>query len=154
VSGQPSALVIGVGNRYRGDDGAGLEVARRIREASLPRVAVEEFEGEPVSLVDVWEGAEDVYVVDAVASGGEAGTIHRFDAIAEPPPVAFRSRGTHAFSLSDAVELARALGRLPERLVVYGIEGETFLAGTVMSPRVEAAVARLADRMVAELAER
>ena len=44
------------------------------------------------------------------------------------PPASFRS-STHAFGVGDAVELARALGRLPRRVVVYGVEGADFAAG-------------------------
>ena len=42
--------------------------------------------------------------------------------------------------LPEAVELARELDRLPRRLVVYGIEGESFEAGEGLSPAVETTV--------------
>ena len=144
-------LVIGVGNPYRSDDGAGLAAVRLIRAAALPRVDVTEIEGEPTSLIDAWGGASRVVVVDAVTSGAEPGTIHRFDAVAQPPPPPFRHRGTHAFSVADVVELARAVDRLPDRLVVFGIEGAEFGAGLGLSPGVEAAVRATATRVVEEL---
>jgi hydrogenase maturation protease len=144
-------LVIGVGNRYRSDDRAGLVVVELVRRAGPAAVDVVEIEGEPISLIDAWGDAPFVYLVDAVASGAEPGSVHRFDALAEPPPAAFRRRSTHAMSLADVIELARALDRMPERLVVYGIEGEAFVAGTEISPRVQTAVVEAADRLVAEL---
>jgi hydrogenase maturation protease len=147
----PQALVIGLGNPYRHDDGAGLVVAARVRAAGLPGVVVRELEGEPVSLLDAWEGARPVYVVDAVLSGGEPGTVYRFDAASGLPSEPLRHRGTHAFSLADAVELGRALGRLPAGLIICGIEGAEFGAGTGLSPRVAEAVGAVVTRLISEL---
>ncbi len=146
------ALVVGLGNRYRRDDGAGLAVAARVRAASLPGVAVDELEGEPISLIDAWDGARLVYLADAVSSGGEPGAVYRCDAASGLPPEPLRHRGTHAFSVADVVELGRALGRLPPRLIIYGIEGAEFGAGTGLSPKVEHAVGAVATRLVSELA--
>jgi hydrogenase maturation protease len=129
--------VIGLGNAARGDDAAGLIAARRLGGI--------EHEGDPLALLDVWDGAESVVVIDAVRSGAAAGTIHRLDAD-EPLPAALRtSTSTHAVGLAEAVELARALGRLPARLTVYGIEGERFDAGTGLTPAVSAAVDAVVD---------
>ncbi len=153
--GRPSAgsraLVIGLGNRYRCDDGAGLAVAARVRAARLPGVAVAELEGEPVALIDAWDGARLVYLADAVSAGGEPGSVYRCDAAAGLPPEPLRHRGTHAFSVADVVELSRALHRLPSRLIIYGIEGAEFGAGTGLSPMVEQAAGIVAKRLVSEL---
>jgi hydrogenase maturation protease len=127
------ALVIGVGNAACGDDAAGLLAARRLGGL--------EHEGDPLALLDLWESAEVALVIDAVSSGAEPGTIHRFDAIAGPLPARMRSStSTHAVGLGEAIELARALGRLPGQLIVYGIEGTRFGAGTALTPAVAAAV--------------
>ena len=145
------ALVIGIGNAYRSDDAAGFAVAAQVRAASLPGVAVTEFEGEPVSLIGAWHDAELVYLADAVLSGGEPGTVYRFDAAAGLPPAPLRHRGTHAFSLADVVELGRALGRLPARLIAFGIEGAEFSAGTSMSPQATQGARAAAAELIAEL---
>jgi hydrogenase maturation protease len=150
--GRADMLVIGIGNRYRGDDAAGLAVAERIRGLRPPRVTVLEMEGEPVGLLDMWGGAQAVYLVDAVSSGGEPGAVYRFDAVREPPRPQFRHRGTHTFSLADTVELARTLHCLPGRLVAYGIEGGAFALGTGLSAPVAGAVAHVSARLLAELA--
>ena len=144
-------LVIGIGNAWRRDDAAGLEVARRLRASALAGVSIDEREGEPAGLLDSWDGAESAVVVDAVSSGASPGTVHRFDAGAAPLPAAPFGHSTHAFGLAEAVELGRALGRLPERLIVYGIEGERFDAGAGLSPTVDRAVDRLCEKLRAEL---
>ena len=40
----------------------------------------------------------------------------------------------------DALSLARVLDRLPNRVVVYGIEGQSFEMGRELSPQVSKAV--------------
>ena len=141
-------LVIGLGNSFRGDDGAGPAVARALLDAVPARVRA--YEGEPVGLIEEWTGADAVIVVDAVSSGSPPGTVHRLDPLAEPIPAALSQGSTHAFGLAETIELARTLGRLPPRLAVYGIEGERFTAGQELSPPVRAAV----EQVVGELADR
>ena len=146
-------VVIGVGNPYRGDDGLGLAVAERVRGRLPAGVEVVECEQEPTRLLDAWDGADVAIVVDACASGAPAGTVHRFDVSGgRLPEHTFRS-STHAFGVGDAVELARALGRLPARVVVYGVEGEGFAAGAALSAPVGAAVEAVGAAIEAELAE-
>ena len=147
-----NALVIGVGNRYRRDDGAGLLAADRVR-AVHEGIHVLQLEGDLTSVIDLWDGASAVFVVDAVASGGEPGTVRRFDAGVETAPPAFCGRGTHTLSVAEVVELARAVDRLPPRLVTFGIEGAVFEAGVGVSPEVEAGAREAADRVLAELSE-
>ena len=146
------AVVIGIGNPLRSDDAAGLAVARLLREARPPDTEVIEFAGDPVSLIDMWAGARAVYLVDAVSSGGKPGTVYRFDAARRPVMAGPRHRGTHALGVADAIELARTLGRLPDRLVAYGIEGGAFNAGAGLSAQAEMAVRVVSARLLDELA--
>ena len=137
--------MICVGNRWRCDDGAGLAVAEQLRGTLPAGVDLSEREGEPTSLIDAWDGAEAVWLVDAVASGAEPGEVHRLDAGDRAlPPELFRT-STHHVGLAEAVELARTLGRLPAQTVVYGIEGASFDVGDELTPAVAAAAARAAD---------
>jgi hydrogenase maturation protease len=142
-------MVIGVGNRWRRDDAAGLAVAQLLA-GRLP-VQVLEREGEPAGLIDAWNGTDAVWLVDAVASGSPPGTVQRIDvAEQELPPDLFRA-STHHLGLAEAVELARALGRLPERIVFYGIEGRSFEAGEGLTPAVEDAVGEVAEAIRKEV---
>jgi hydrogenase maturation protease len=144
-----SVVVIGIGNGYRSDDGAGLAVAERLR-AEAPDLDIVANELEPLRLLDAWVGADLALVVDAVSSGAEPGTIHRFDATDDLPPVTVFHGSTHAIGVWDAIALARTLGRLPGRVLVYGIEGERFSAGDRLTPAVAAAVEALVPELVEE----
>ncbi len=126
-------LVIGIGNPVRGDDGVGPAVIHRIRGVKTSTVS------DCSDLIELWRDLDDVVVVDAVASGARAGTIHVFDAVDAPLPTpTFTS--THAFGLPAAVELSRVLGRLPRSLVVYGIEAAGFENGCELTEPVRTAI--------------
>lgn len=144
-------LVIGVGNEYRSDDAAGLVVARRLRRLSLGNVTVIEASGEGTDLMESWKGADTVIIVDAASSGAKPGTIHRIDARAQRIPTGLLRYSTHAFSVGEAVELARAMNRLPPRMVVFGIEGERFDEGTVLSRAVQGSVDTVVDLVLKQL---
>jgi len=144
-------VVIGVGNPYRRDDAAGLVVARRLRPMVPAHVTVLEHEGEPTALLEAWKDADAVFLVDAVFSGAEPGTVHRLDAQTGAIPQELFRYSTHAVSVAEAIELARVLGQLPPKLVVYGIEGKDFGAGEGLSPEVESRVAKLAKQVLQEL---
>ena len=140
-------LVLGVGNLDRGDDAVGILIARRLRALLPPEVEVREASGEGAGLLDTWQGAEEVWLVDAVRPSGLPGRIYRLDVTTTPLPSDFFHYSTHAFGVAEAVELARVLGDLPRALFVYGIEAQSVRPGANLTPAVEAAL----EVVVAEL---
>jgi hydrogenase maturation protease len=146
-------VVVGVGNRFRRDDSAGLEVAGLLRERAAPDVEVLTLEGEPTTLLEVFAGAELTILVDAVAGAGGPGEIRRFDATDEAVPNNVFGASTHAFGLGETIELARTLGRLHGRVLVYGVTGEDFGAGEALSPGVATAVETVTAAILRDLTE-
>ncbi len=140
-------LVIGVGNPFRGDDAAGLLVARLLKDMGLDSSMITEHSGEGAALMETWKGADAIILIDAVSSGGAPGTIHHLDPIHQPLPAQMFHSSTHAFSLPDAIEMARALNELPPRLLVFGIEGRNFQAGAELSPEVSDALPKVAKQV-------
>jgi len=144
-------LIIGCGNRQRGDDAAGIVAAERLRALGM---AVEVCTGESSELMESWAGADDVIVMDAVVTGAPAGTVHLWDHLWDGLhlPAFATSRGsTHGMGVAEAIHLSRALGRLPARLRVYGIEGTHFEIGSAISAEAERGVADVVSRIVSEV---
>lgn len=144
-------LVIGIGNLYRRDDAAGLVVARALRDQNLDNIEVLEMSGEGAALIEAFQNAERVIVIDAVCSGAMPGTIFRFEAHRQPIPTEFFRYSTHNFGLAEAIELARSLGKLPKELIVYGIEGGDFTMGEGLSPEVAQATHQVLGKILNEL---
>jgi hydrogenase maturation protease len=148
------AVVIGVGNSERGDDGAGPEVIRLLGSMAPPGMGLLATSGsDPATIMDAWAGVGTAIVVDAMISGAAPGSVTRFDLTQGPLPSAVRLVSTHALGATTAVELARALGRLPARLIIYGIEAGTMGDGSGLSPPVAAAV-DVAARLILEEVDR
>jgi hydrogenase maturation protease len=146
-------VILGAGNELRGDDAAGLEVIRLIRSRALPPgVVAREQPGDLLGLLDAWAGCWAAVVVDAMQSAGAApGAVLRLDVSGAPlTERALGRASTHAAGIGDAIELARTLGRLPERVIVYAVPGTRFELGAGLSPAVRAALPALADTVVSE----
>jgi hydrogenase maturation protease len=134
---QSPVLVVGIGNPFRNDDRAGLEVARRIKNSTNDRFDVLEFAGNPMALLDTWKNYDEVLLVDAVSSNSKPGTFQIINAVGQKIPSGLFNTSTHNMSVAEAIELARNLGRLPKQLWVYGIEGENFHFGETLSPYMD-----------------
>jgi hydrogenase maturation protease len=143
-------LVIGIGNEYRSDDGVGLVVARELRARNLPNTQIIERSGDGATLMEAWETASVVILIDATSSGSKPGTIYRFDAATQSIPTGLSFHSTHAFSVAEAIGLARTLNQLPPLLLVYAIEGGNFSAGVSLSPQVQSAAREVVERVANE----
>lgn len=148
---RPRVLVVGLGNDDRGDDGAGLEAARRLVPLLAGRAEVRAHPGEPVDLIGRWDDAELLVLIDAARTGREAGTLHRFEPGDDGLPGGRLGPSSHAFDLLVALRLARALGTAPGRTVVHAIEGARFGFGAPRSEAVERALPLLVDRVSDEV---
>jgi hydrogenase maturation protease len=142
--------IIGCGNFDRGDDAAGLLVVRRLRAFGVETFGVEVIgqSGESFSLMDSWLGCEQVILVDATAPSGAPGQIRVWNAHADKLPEDVFPCSTHAFGVREAVELARAMNRLPQTLRIYGIEGKQFSFGEPLSQEVERSVECVAQQLL------
>jgi len=147
--------IIGCGNCDRGDDAAGVLVARRLRALAVETLAVEatfveviEQSGESFSLMDSWIGCEHVILVDATAANGTPGQVRIWNANDDLLPEDIIPRSTHAFGVREAIELARVMTYLPQTLLAYGIEGKQFSLGAPVFPEVERAVETAAQQIL------
>jgi hydrogenase maturation protease len=145
-------VIIGIGNEFRGDDGAGLAVAEILKAENLAGVEVKIESGEGAILLESWQNFKTAIIVDAARGGGPPGTIHRFEIQDKPLPRSiFNSCSSHAFSVVEAIEMGKTLDRLPPNLIVYGIEGKSFGMGLGLSDEVQKAVVILAKRIATEI---
>ena len=141
-------LVIGVGNPFRKDDGAGPAAAALVKAGAPMGVRVLVRGGEAADLIECWELDDDVVIIDAMKAGMEPGSIKRIDAVAGPFPVEDFKLSSHSFGVAEAVEIARVLARLPKSLIVYGIEAHDVADGEGLSPAVQKAVAEVASQIL------
>ncbi len=122
-------LVAGMGNVLRGDDGFGVEVAKRLAERQHlePNVRVIEVGIGGIHLVqELMEGYAVLVVIDAVERGSPPGTIHLLAAdVPDLTGWTDDERGDfladmHYTTPSKALILAKALGVLPPSVFILG----------------------------------
>ena len=149
--GREPIVVIGVGNEFRRDDGAGPAVVARLRDLALPGVELVITDGEPTRLIEAWTGAALAVVVDAVrAEPPHPGQMRRF-VLDRPVAGATRTASSHGFGLDDAIALAVALDRMPGRLIVHAIEAADLTQGTGLTQPVAAAVGLAATAILEDI---
>ena len=150
----PTVLVVGIGSPDRGDDGVGPAVAGAVASMRLPAVRVVRC-AEPMDLLDDgFTTADLVVVIDAVRSGRPPGTVLLREVDRQPLPEGASPGSTHVLGLDATVELARALGRMPRRLVLVGVEADGFEPGEPMSDEVREAVTAATEVVVGVVGER
>ncbi len=143
-------LVLGLGNSLRGDDGAGPAVVAALSHMDLPP-QLELIDGGTPGLETVllFEGYERVIIVDAAEMGLEAGEWRRFTPdTAEIKSNEHKLEGTlHAAGLAEALALAEALGMLPEKVVIYGIQPKQLDWSEGLTAPLQAALPSLCDEI-------
>ena len=132
---RPRVLVAGVGNVFLGDDGFGVEVARRLADETLPGwVRVGDFGIRGVHLAyELLEGYEAAILVDAAPRGEAPGTVY----VIEPDLD------------GEVFALLKALGGDIPKLLVVGCEPAEVSERMGLSPPVAGAV----DQAVAVVRE-
>lgn len=140
-------LIIGCGNRVRGDDAAGIFVAERLQELGLPSIV---HSRDPIALIELWQGLDAIIVVDAVRTGAPIGTVSTWD-LARFSPAISSPASSHGLGVAEAIALAEHLGSLPKQLRVYGIEGRRFDIGEEMTAEVRSAAQNLVWQLLAQL---
>lgn len=142
--------VIGVGNRFRRDDGVGLVVAELVRNKIADAVDVRVLSGEGASIIEAFDGADLVFIIDAARSFAlSPGAVVSLDPRRQRIPSDFLSYSSHAFSVAEAVEMARALGMLPPMLRVVAITASDFGSGDGLTEVVAEAGRHVAEHIVA-----
>lgn len=146
--------IVGIGNPYRRDDGFGPAVVRALRTQVPETVELFEDSGEGATLIDRFAGADAVVFVDAARSAeGPAGTYVTLDATVETIPSDYFNYSTHAFSLAEAVELAKALQMLPDTVWIHAVTATDFSAGEGLSEVVASTVPQVVESVLYQVNE-
>lgn len=142
------AVVIGVGRTRH--EGVGPEVLRRL--GPTPGVRLLTVGEDSLALLLGCQGCSRMIVVDCVVTGSRPGTIHCWEASEGMPPSAAFRLPHRTTDIVGVLEMARALGRLPPSVRIYGIEVDAAAGEGTLTPPVQAAVDLLAACLRQELA--
>jgi len=147
-----SLSLLGVGNRYRGDDGVGLEVLKLLA-GKLPGAVLVSSDGELTGILDCFGRHDEVVIIDAIdvpRGELEAGRVIQMNPLEQSLEDSGLRASTHALGLAEAIEMARTLDSLPGKLRVIGIVGANFANTEGLTPAVQATAIRVAQQLVEE----
>jgi hydrogenase maturation protease len=144
-------VVIGLGNPLMGDDGVGLAVLARLREAwQLDGVDLVDGATWGLSLLPVIEDAERLVLVDAIAANRQPGDV--IELLRDRLPIYLsRKLSPHQVDMRDALAVAELRGRLPNDVVAIGVQPERVTLGTELSAPVARQLDALVRAVVAQL---
>jgi hydrogenase maturation protease len=146
-----NAVVIGIGNEFRRDDGAGPAVLARLHGRVPGGVELLVSDGEPAGLIEAWTGVLLAVIVDAVrAEPSVPGRLHRL-VLHRAGAGEVRPVSSHGLGLDSAIGLAQALDRMPGALILHAVEAADLGQGPGLTPAVAAAIDTLADAVLRDL---
>jgi hydrogenase maturation protease len=154
-------VVLGLGNILHGDDGAGAQVIKRLREDPRVPADVSLVEGGTLGLEllsYVWDCSR-LIVIDAVDVGQTPGTVLRMSG--EELNLLPGNSSVHQLGVSDLLVALRVLAQKPPAVVLLGVQpGSTDWSTALSSPvagvmdsLVEAAIRELSQPVAAECVE-
>jgi len=117
-------LIACVGNIFLGDDGFGVEVARRLACESLPPgVTVKDFGIRGFDLAYALMEPHDLAIlVDACARGDAPGTVYLIEPDAVEKNASEQQLELHGMNPMSVLRMVRTLGGTPGRMLVVGCE--------------------------------
>jgi hydrogenase maturation protease len=150
-------LVAGIGNIFLGDDGFGVEVARRLTaEGNLPvGVKVSDFGIRGVHLAyELMEGFDTAILVDAAPRGGSPGTVYALDLSVDGKTAAAEAElmpevmlDAHGMQPDAVLALISRLGAEVNQILLVGCEPADVSEGIGLSPPVAKAVDEAVERV-------
>jgi len=150
-------LILGLGNPLQGDDGVGCRVVEALEAGAvaLPDDVEVMDGGTPgIGLLNLLQGRERAIIIDAAEMGCAPGEFRRFQADEVVLTGAAQRLSLHRSGIADALALARQLSiELPE-IVFFGVQPARVEWCEALSPPVQAAVPRVIQAVLDELAQR
>jgi hydrogenase maturation protease len=146
--------VLGVGNILLQDEGIGVQALECLRACyHLPR-GVQALDGGVLGLdlLPYIEGVDNLLILDAIETGQAPGTLLRLEGDAIHARLALKM-SIHQVGLQEVLATLALQGKLPARVVLWGVQPASLDWGVELSPAVAMRLNDLVDAAAAELCE-
>lgn len=146
------ALIIGIGNGFRKDDGIGLEIARLIKERDYPDLSVMESTGDITNYIDDFNEFELLIIADSIKNAADPGMSVRIDISELTDDFKLSPNiSTHWPGIFETLKLASNIGVLPPKTIIFGVAGIDFSNGIGISPILSGSIQSIVDEIICEI---
>ena len=148
-----NAVVLGLGNPIRTDDGVGVYAVRELAAGNLFSHDVRIIEGGTLGLdlLPSLRGVTHLLALDAVDTGVAPGTLSRFadEELANLPI----NKSVHLLGFADLLGMINLLDGPPREVILLGLQPKSTDWGTALSPEVEISMRGLVDAARDEISD-
>lgn len=151
-------LILGIGNPILSDDGAGIFVARMLKEIinkkkEFENIHVDEISAGGLRLLDAILGYDSVILIDAIKTeNGKAGDVYKLDV--DDFMDTLHTSSPHDVNFATALEIGRKSTpeKMPKDIIIYAVEVETVDEfSEQMTPEVEKAIPKVVEMILNDL---
>ncbi|MFB0568300.1 MAG: hydrogenase maturation protease [Nitrososphaeria archaeon] len=152
-------LIAGLGDRLMGDDGFGSFLVEELTKKELsPEVEVIDYGTSVTKLLVDLENYDLVVLLDAISKGGRPGTVYkeriRPEDIRDLSPEEFNMMAGisyHGINLVSLLEVAKALGVLKGKVIIFGAEPDKIALRIGLSQTMGKALQRVVEEVLRTL---
>jgi hydrogenase maturation protease len=145
-------LVMGIGNLLLQDEGAGVRVVEEFERRFETPEGVELLDGgtSGIELLQYFQGRDVLILIDVVRKGAPSGTLSRYEG--EDVPALFQKKiSPHQLGISDLLATARLIDKMPQKVILFGIEPKSVDTGLKLTDEIAGGIGRLTEMVAAEL---
>lgn len=147
--------VVGIGNLLLKDEGVGVHIINQLKSFQLPdNIELFECGTWGLSAFYLVEGFDKAIMIDAVKAGGEPGTIYKFSLDKTKTDNRLKSMiSFHELDFVTAFEIASKVYKLPNRMLIFGVEPKTIEIGLELSPEVKKIIPKVISLIFEEIGQ-
>lgn len=149
-------VVIGVWNMLLSDEGVGIHVVNKLKNAHLPSsVDVYDCGTNGIAVLEAMDGAEKAIIIDAVSSGKEPGTVllYTIEDLVKKEDGLLKLVSLHQFDLIATLRLAKLTDayRMPSKVIIIGVEAKSLECSLKLSAEVRKAIPKVIETITHEI---
>jgi hydrogenase maturation protease len=144
-------VVLGLGNPLFQDEGLGIHMINQLmQETTYAQVELVDGGTDALALLNVVEETDHLLVIDAIDGDHLPGTVRKLSGM-DIPRLFSRRMSVHQIDFQETLALAALRGRLPQHLILFGVQPHCLDWGTELSPPVRNALPELTAQVNAQL---
>lgn len=145
-------LVLGIGNLLLSDEAVGCRCVEELerRYTLPPEVQCVDGGTAGYELLPLIQDAEALIIIDALTDGRPPGTVVLVED-SEVPRLMQTRTSPHQIGISEILATAQMTDKMPQRLLLFGIEPKTLEVALGLSPEVSQAMEKVLAEVVSAL---